>query len=58
VLPTETQLLSINYWNVIEIETILHQLGIHYEDLYAMCNGLKERLTGVNEACVVREVLA
>jgi hypothetical protein len=38
--------------------TILHQLGIHYEDLYTLRNGLKERLTGVAEARVVHEILA
>jgi hypothetical protein len=37
--------------------TILHQLGMHHEDLYAMRNGLKERLTGVNGAHVIREIL-
>jgi hypothetical protein len=38
--------------------TILHQLGIHYEDLYTVRNGLKERLTGVAEARVIHEILA
>ena len=38
--------------------TILHQLGLHHEHLYTLRNGLKERLTGVNEARVVREILA
>ncbi len=38
--------------------TILHQLGIHHEDLYVMRNGLKERLTGVHEAHVIRDILA
>ena len=38
--------------------TILHQLGMHHEDLYALRNGLKERLTGVEEARVIREILA
>ena len=38
--------------------TILNQLGMHHQDLYVMRNGLKERLTGVTEARVVREILA
>ncbi len=38
--------------------TILHQLGMHHEHLSTRRNGLKERLTGVNEARVVREILA
>jgi hypothetical protein len=38
--------------------TILHLLGMHYDDLYLEQNGLKERLTGVEEAKVVRGILA
>ncbi|MEO2047272.1 MAG: DUF1501 domain-containing protein [Pirellulales bacterium] len=38
--------------------TILHQLGIHHEKLYAQRNGLKERLTGVNEARIIHEILS
>jgi len=38
--------------------TILHLLGLHYEDLYFERNGLKERLTGVKEARVVKDILA
>jgi hypothetical protein len=38
--------------------TILHLLGLHHEDLFVELNGLKERLTGVNPARVVRELLA
>jgi hypothetical protein len=38
--------------------TILHQLGLHHDDLYLMRNGLKERLTGVEEARVIHEILA
>lgn len=37
--------------------TILHLLGLSHEQLFYQRNGLKERLTGVNEARVVREVL-
>jgi len=37
--------------------TILHQLGLHHEDLYALRNGLKDRLTGVNDVRVIREIL-
>ncbi len=37
--------------------TILHLLGLQYEELYVDQNGLKEKLTGVNPARVVHEVL-
>ncbi len=38
--------------------TILHLLGFHHEDLFIEQHGLKERLTGVNPARVVKEILA
>ena len=38
--------------------TILHLLGMHYEELYFEQNGLKEKLTGVNEARIVKEILS
>ncbi len=38
--------------------TILNQLGLHHHDLYFDRNGLKERLTGVEEPRVVKEILA
>ena len=38
--------------------TILHQLGLHHESLFFERNGLKERLTGVTGARVIREVLS
>ncbi|MBI4659032.1 MAG: DUF1501 domain-containing protein [Verrucomicrobia bacterium] len=38
--------------------TILHLIGLNYEDLFYARNGLKERLTGVAEAKVIREILA
>ncbi len=38
--------------------TILHLLGLHHDQLYVLDNGLKEKLTGVLEARVVREILA
>lgn len=38
--------------------TILHLLGMHHEELFIEQNGLKERLTGVNTARVVKEILA
>jgi hypothetical protein len=38
--------------------TILHQLGLHHEQLYYSRNGLKERLTGVQPARVISEILA
>jgi len=38
--------------------TILHLLGMDHEKLFVEQNGLKEKLTGVNEARVVHELLA
>ncbi len=38
--------------------TILHQLGMHHEELFYERNGLKERLIGVREARVVTDTLA
>jgi hypothetical protein len=38
--------------------TILHLLGLRHDDLFVEQNGLKEKLTGVNEARVVRGILA
>jgi hypothetical protein len=38
--------------------TILHLLGLRHDQLFVEQNGLKERLTGVNEARVVRGILA
>ncbi len=38
--------------------TILHLLGLRHEDLFIDHNGLRERLTGVVDARVVREVLS
>tara|TARA_A100001037_G_scaffold18005_2_gene15566 strand:+ start:321 stop:1775 length:1455 start_codon:yes stop_codon:yes gene_type:complete len=38
--------------------TILHLLGMHHEELFFERNGLKERLTSVNPARVVHEILA
>ncbi len=38
--------------------TILHLLGMNHRDLFLEQNGLKERLTGVEEARVVKEILA
>lgn len=38
--------------------TILHLLGLRHEELYVDQSGLKEKLTGVNPARVVTEVLA
>ncbi|MCH7727136.1 MAG: DUF1501 domain-containing protein, partial [Planctomycetes bacterium] len=45
---------SVQDWHA----TILHQLGLHHEELFYERNGLKERLTGVVEPRVVREILA
>jgi hypothetical protein len=38
--------------------TILHLLGLNHEQLFIEQNGLKEKLTGVNEARVVKGILA
>jgi hypothetical protein len=38
--------------------TILHLLGMHHDQLFVEMNGLKEKLTGVNEARVVKGILA
>jgi hypothetical protein len=38
--------------------TILHLLGLRHEELFFEQNGLKEKLTGVNEARVVKGILA
>ena len=45
---------SVRDWHA----TILHQLGLHHEELFYERNGLKERLTGVVEPRVVKEILA
>ena len=37
--------------------TILHQLGLNYEHLYFERNGLKDRLTGVEEAHLISSIL-
>ena len=38
--------------------TILHLLGLHHRDLFFDRSGLEERLTGVEEPRVVKEILA
>ncbi len=38
--------------------TLLHLLGLHHEELFLERNGLNERLTGVAQPRVVREILA
>jgi hypothetical protein len=38
--------------------TILHLLGLHHEELFYLEHGLKEKLTSVEGARVVREILA
>ena len=38
--------------------TILHLLGLHHEELFVERSGLKERLTGVEEARIVDEIIA
>jgi Protein of unknown function (DUF1501) len=46
--------ISIPDWHA----TILHLLGLHHEELFLDRNGLKEKLTGVAPARVVKEILA
>jgi len=38
--------------------TILHLLGMDYRELYFLRNGLEDRLTGTQEARIVKEILA
>jgi len=38
--------------------TILHLLGLHHDQLFVEMNGLKEKLTGVEEAHVVKGILS
>jgi hypothetical protein len=38
--------------------TILHLLGLRYDELFIEMNGLKEKLTGVSEVHVVKGILA
>jgi hypothetical protein len=38
--------------------TILHLLGLHHDQLFLEVDGLRERLTGVNEANIVRGILS
>ncbi len=38
--------------------TILHLLGLNHDELFVLDNGLKERLTGVEEARIVKGILA
>jgi hypothetical protein len=45
---------SVTDWHA----TILHLLGLNYEELYFEQNGLKEKLTSVFEARTVKEILA
>jgi hypothetical protein len=45
---------SVRDWHA----TILHLLGMNHEQLFIELNGLKEKLTGVEEAHVVKGILA
>jgi hypothetical protein len=45
---------SIEDWHA----TILHQLGLHHEDVFYPRNGLRERLAGVTDARVIKDILA
>jgi hypothetical protein len=53
-LAAVTDRVSVPDWHA----TILHLLGLHHEKLFVEQNGLKEKLTGVNEARVVQGILA
>src|SRR5262249_49495147 len=53
-LAAVEQRVSVPDWHA----TILHLLGLHHEKLFVEENGLKEKLTGVNEAHVVKGILA
>jgi len=45
---------SVTDWHA----TMLHLLGLHHEELFFERSGLKERLTGVGEARVIKEIIA
>jgi hypothetical protein len=45
---------SVHDWHA----TLLHLLGLRHDQLFVDHNGLKEKLTGVNEARIVTEILA
>jgi len=47
-------IVSVRDWHA----TILHLLGLHHEEVYIERSGLKEKLTGVHEAHVIKEILA
>ena len=53
-LKAADQKVSVHDWHA----TILHQLGLHHEELYYQRNGLKERLTSVFPVRVIDEILA
>lgn len=38
--------------------TVLHLLGLHHDELFVEVNGLKEKLTSVYEARIIKEILA
>jgi hypothetical protein len=45
---------SVRDWHA----TILHLLGMNHDQLFIENNGLKEKLTGVEESHVVKGILA
>jgi len=53
-LATVEDRVSVPDWHA----TILHLLGLHNDQLFYEMDGLRERLTGVNEAHVVRGILS
>jgi len=53
-LATVEDPVSVPDWHA----TILHLLGLHHDELFININGLKEKLTSVFEARIVKEILA
>ena len=51
-LKAGDQKVTVHDWHA----TILHQLGMHHEELFYRRNGLKERLTSVFPAKVIEEI--
>ncbi|MDP6558040.1 MAG: DUF1501 domain-containing protein, partial [Pirellulaceae bacterium] len=45
---------SVTDWHA----TLLHLLGMDHKKLFVMNNGLKQKLTGIDEARVIREILS
>ncbi|MBI3852627.1 MAG: DUF1501 domain-containing protein [Verrucomicrobia bacterium] len=52
-LATVENRVSVPDWHAI----LLHLLGLKHDELFVEEHGLKEKLTGVNEARIVKEIL-